>query len=454
MLQGCLVPHPPLIIPGVGDGTEIPATRAAYERIAAEIAAYDPDTVLMISPHSIMYADYFHISPGVHAEGNFQAFRAPEIHLAAAYDTELAAHIAGNAEQDGLPAGFLGERDPSLDHGVMAPLWFFRSKRILRISLSGLSFIEHYRFGMCIRRAIDALGRKAYIVASGDMSHKLGGQYGFAQAGVDHDTYVRESIASSDILRLMTIDRSLAENAAECGLRSIMILCGILDGDRVKSEVLHYEAPYGVGYLSATFTAGGNTDSLLPRILAAQDAHIQAIRAGEDPFVRLARSNVEHFIRTHQPIPIPTDLPPDMLAAQAGVFVSIKKNGDLRGCIGTIAPTRTHIAAEIIQNGVSACSQDPRFEPITSDELDDLIYSVDVLFSPEVISDPAQLDVKKYGVIVTSGYKRGLLLPNLDGVNTVDEQIRIALSKGGISAHEHYQLERFAVIRHGGESHA
>ena len=143
-----------------------------------------------------------------------------------------------------------------------------------------------------------------------------------------------------------------------------------------------------------------------------------------------------------------TDLPPEMLHQQAGAFVSIHEHGRLRGCIGTIAPVTESLAQEIIDNAVSAATRDPRFNPITPDELEWLEISVDVLGEPEEISSRDELDVKRYGVIVTSGSRRGLLLPDLDGVDTVDQQVDIAMRKGGISPRDMYRLERFEVIRH------
>jgi AmmeMemoRadiSam system protein A len=137
-----------------------------------------------------------------------------------------------------------------------------------------------------------------------------------------------------------------------------------------------------------------------------------------------------------------------MMEERAGVFVSLKKHGQLRGCIGTIAPTCPSIADEIIQNAISAGTKDPRFSPVRESELDDIVYSVDVLGEPEPVDDVSQLDVIRYGVIVSSGYKRGLLLPNLEGVDTVEQQVEIARQKAGIGRNEDYSLERFEVIRH------
>jgi AmmeMemoRadiSam system protein A len=168
----------------------------------------------------------------------------------------------------------------------------------------------------------------------------------------------------------------------------------------------------------------------------------------EDPYVRLARQSIEAFVSAHRQVKSSPLLPEEMVKERAGVFVSIHENGELRGCIGTTSPLQSCIADEIIANAISACSQDPRFSPITTDELPYLSLSVDVLLPYESISSPKQLDVKKYGVIVEKGTRRGLLLPNLDGVDTVAQQIQIAKRKAGIPEEDNVSLYRFEVKRH------
>ena len=138
------------------------------------------------------------------------------------------------------------------------------------------------------------------------------------------------------------------------------------------------------------------------------------------------------------------------------MFVSLHEDGELRGCIGTISPVTGSVADEIVRNGVAAASEDPRFPPVRPDELDALAYSVDVLFPPEPVDSPAELDPVRYGVIVAKGYRRGLLLPNLEGVDTVEQQLSIAKRKAGIDpADDDVRLERFEVVRHdrGGGAH-
>ena len=165
------------------------------------------------------------------------------------------------------------------------------------------------------------------------------------------------------------------------------------------------------------------------------------------PLVELARQTIETYVRSGKMIAPPAEPSPD-LVQRAGAFVSLHAHGELRGCIGTIEPTQPNLALEIIHNAISAATRDPRFPPLTARELPDLDIKVDVLSAPEPISSPAQLDPKKYGVIVESGYRRGLLLPDLEGVDTVECQVDIARRKAGIGRTEPCQLYRFTVTRH------
>lgn len=168
----------------------------------------------------------------------------------------------------------------------------------------------------------------------------------------------------------------------------------------------------------------------------------------QNPYVRLAVQSYTHYLDTGKIMKMPEGLPEEMTGRRAGAFVTLYKHGSLRGCIGTISPVRGSLAEEIIMNALSAAFRDPRFPPVQAEELPDLVCSVDVLDAPEPISDTGALDVKTYGVIVSRGYKRGLLLPNLEGIDTVEEQVDIARRKAGIGPREPYTLERFKVVRH------
>ena len=458
ILAGFMVPHPPMIVPEIGRGSEaeIEETTRAYERCADEIAALAPDTIIITSPHSIMYSDYFHISPGKRAKGSFAGFRAPGVRFDETYDEELVSEICRIADDEDFPAGTMGERDPSLDHGTMVPLWFIRNKykqgRIVRIGLSGLPLIDHYRLGMIIQRAADDLGRRVVFIGSGDLSHKLQeyGPYGYVPEGPEYDDRIMDVMGRGAFGELLDFDSAFCDKAAECGHRSFVIMAGAFDGVSVRAEKLSHQDVTGVGYGICTFYPGEADDSrhFLDAKLEAVQKELDAKRENSDAYVRLARKAVEAYILRRETIKVDPDLPAEMLGSRAGAFVSIHEHGELRGCIGTIAPTRRNLAEEIIGNAISASTRDPRFPAIKPGELPWLEINVDVLGEPEDIESEDQLDVRRYGVIVSSGGKRGLLLPDLDGVDTVRQQVDIAMKKGGIGRHEKYKLQRFEVIRH------
>ena len=453
-----MVPHPPMIVPEIGRGSEeqIKETIRAYEQVADEIAACRPETMIIVSPHTVMYADYFHISPGRRAKGSFAQFGAPQVRFSEEYDEELTDRICLLAAQRHFPAGTLAERDARLDHGTMVPLWFIRQKyeggKILRIGLSGLPLTDHYTLGMMLKEAVDTLGRKAVLVASGDLSHKLQeyGPYGFAPEGPAYDQRIMDVCGRGAFGELFGFDETFCEKAAECGHRSFVIMAGALDGCAVKTQVLSHQDVTGVGYGICVFRPEGEDLSrhFLSDYLAQAQSRIKEQAAQSDAYVRLARKSLETYVRDGRMIKEPADLPEDMKNTRAGAFVSIHKHGKLRGCIGTIAPTEPNLAMEIIRNAVSAATRDPRFDPIEADELEWLEINVDVLGEPEKIDSISQLDVKRYGVIVSCGHRRGLLLPDLDGVDTPQQQVEIAMRKGGIREGEHYTLERFEVVRH------
>ncbi len=453
-----MVPHPPMIIPQVGRGSEkqITKTIRAYEAVAAGIAGIRPETIIVTSPHAVLYADYFHISPGEEATGDFGRFRAPEVHFAEKYDTELVKAICALAKGKDFPAGTLGERDRHLDHGTMVPLYFVKQQytgfRLVRVGLSGLSHAEHYEFGQIIRQAVEQTGRKAVLIASGDLSHKLQeyGPYGFAEEGPEYDRRIMDAAGRAAFGEMLTFEESFLDKAAECGHRSFLIMAGALDGMDVEAKVYTHEDVTGVGYGICSFrpTEPNGERRFLERYRAEQEEKHRQRREREDPYVRLARETVESWVLDRKTPGVPDWATAEMKQNRAGVFVSIHKDGKLRGCIGTFLPTRECIAKEIISNAVSASTRDPRFDPIGPEELKWLEINVDVLSTPEPIGGKEELDVKRYGVIVSSGSRRGLLLPDLDGVDTVDEQVDIARRKAGIREQDPITLERFEVVRH------
>ena len=462
IICAAMVPHPPIIIPEIGHGEEkkISTTAEAYIAAAKFVIQSKPEAIVITTPHSTAYYDRFHISPGDSTRGSFAAFSAPGVRISADYDAGFIAALCGAAREVGFPADTEGERDGALDHATMIPLYFLQKAcglekvpPIVRIGLSGCPLATHYRLGMLISAVADRLGRRVAVVASGDLSHRLkdDGPYGYKPEGPQYDDRIMNLMGRGDFGGLLGFGDDFCEAAGECGHRSFTIMAGCFDGRAVEARRLSYEGPFGVGYGVCTFTPGlvDPARRFLERP-AERDMAGSGARgsSGEDEYIRLARLSVETYVREGKRATLPDGLPSELTERRAGVFVSLHLRGRLRGCIGTIEPTTSSVALEILQNGISACSRDPRFPEVAASELSMLEYSVDVLGEAEEITSPEQLDVRRYGVIVENGYRRGLLLPDLDGVDTVGEQIDIARRKAGIGKNEKLSLKRFEVVRH------
>lgn len=451
---GFMVPHPPLIIPEVGRGQQnkIEQTVSAYHRVAREVAAQKPDTVIILSPHSARYEDYFHIRPQKMLSGDFGQFGAGQVAMEAACDTEFVKYLESAGEEEERSWGTLGGQGQALDHGTLVPLYFinqyWRDYRLVSIGLSGLPLSVHYQLGQAIQETAKALGRRTVVVASGDLSHylKADGPYGYHEEGPVYDEKIMDIMGRAAFGELLEFPETFLHRAGECGHRAFVILAGALDGCILQTERLSYEGTFGVGYGICTY-------------MVAEKDEDACIEKDEDAYIALARKSLEYYVNTGRTMEISDglfkELPKEMTENRAGTFVSIhqQKDGRLRGCIGTIAPVYGSIAEEIVENAVSAGVRDPRFRRVAKEELPELVYSVDVLGKPEKIDSLKELDVKNYGVIVTKGRRRGLLLPDLAGVDTPEQQAAIAKEKAGISVDDaDVCLERFQVIRHGKKS--
>ena len=240
--------------------------------------------------------------------------------------------------------------------------------------------------------------------------------------------------------KLQNFNSRFVQKAAECGLNSFILMSGAIDGYQIKSKLLSYEGPFGVGYAVAKFDVIDDDK---------ENSKLESSKHKEDPYVKVARESFEYYLHNNNKYyPKPDNLIEDLINNKAGVFVTIYKHNQLRGCVGTIIPNTGCIADEIIQNVINAGLHDPRFTPVRQKELSSLKYKVDVLLPPEPIKSFDELDIKRYGIIVSNNYKKGLLLPNIEGINSIEKQVNIAKMKAGIRENESYKMERFEVIRH------
>jgi len=291
-----------------------------------------------------------------------------------------------------------------------------------KVVLLGMPLERPEEYGERIGRILEDLPGRYAIVASGDLSHRLkeDGPYGFDPAGPEFDQFVVNTL-QRDSKKIDNLSDSLIDKAGECGYRSLRLALAAKEG---APEVLSYEGPFGVGYLVADLYHS----SPLPRW--ARRCLTTYLKKGDSELLDLSYMSAPE------------------LTGRRGCFVTLKQGGNLRGCIGTTEPWQENLALEIQHNAIAAGTQDPRFRPVRSEELDTISFTVDVLGELEKISGPEGLDPWKYGVVVRQGGRSGLLLPHLEGVDRVSDQINIAKQKAGIPAGDPVELWRFEVKRH------
>lgn len=429
---------------------QVVRTRDAMQQVADDVRRLSPDTVVLLSPHAPLSPYSMGVVASDRYTGGFESFGAASVRLSASGDAELVSALAAECRATGVPLNQIGRQGESyhLDHGASVPLFFLREAgvrcNLVLLAFSALDVTAHLRFGRAIAAAVGSSGRRAVFVASGDLSHRLapGAPAGFSPRGREFDEMIVSALKRRDLDAIVKLDADLLSEAGECGYRSMVVALGALRDPEI--DVLSYECPFGVGYLVARLRV--NTLPLSGASSSAAAISADDLSQDDLEILRLARLAVETHVREGRAPSVPLS-PRGLLAERAGVFVSLKVDGRLRGCIGTFQPTEPAIAAEIVRNAVAAASRDPRFLPICSAELPALEYSVDILSPPEPVDDLSQLDPTRYGVIVQSGARRGLLLPDLEGVSTVRAQIDIAQRKAGISPGADIQLYRFSVKR-------
>ena len=446
-----IAPHPPIMVPEVGREAVAHVRQSidAMAELTRRLIDSGAETVILISPHAPLEVDSFVAYEGPTLYGDFTNFHAPETEFSASVDEELLQAITQTAGNANYRVSMLVAN--LLDHGTAVPLYFLLSNgwsgKVIALGYSFLSNEDHLRFGSCITKAVDQIGRRVAFIASGDLSHRLKPE---APAGYNSSAHVFDeevvgALQANEPSRIVEIDHGLRKLAGECGYRSMLVAIGAASELAPSCEVINYEAPFGVGYLVAQLTNVAAQPEMAPE--TSEEELVDDVVPAVVP--QLARRAVEAFIREGEFIDAPAS-PSGLLAARAPCFVSLKtRDGELRGCIGTIEAVKDSLAEEIVSNAVSAAINDPRFDPVRENELADLVYSVDVLLAPE----PAvmeELDPKVYGVIVEdeSESRRGLLLPDIPGVDSAEQQVEIARRKAGIPKGTPVKLSRFKVERY------
>jgi hypothetical protein len=457
-----LMPHPPIIIPDIGKGEEkkIEKTSLACNQIGREIADIKPNTIIIVTPHATMFSDAIAISDEERISGDLSQFRCTNIKMDIPIDKEFNIKLGTACHLEGIPSVLVNSEllnrynvNYELDHGTIVPLYFinkyYKDYKLVHITYSMIGDINLYKFGIEIKSVAEKLNRKAVVIASGDLSHKLKdeGPYSYSPYGEKFDKALLDNLEKGDVLGAFKMNKTMINEAGQCGLNSVYILLGAMEGKEIKGELLSYEGTFGVGYGVMKLKMQKQDKSYLDELIKDKENKFKVKLNNSNPYVKLARENLNHYFSHGKSIKDTSNLPEELLNERHGVFVSLKKFGNLRGCIGTISPTTNSVGEEIIRNSIEAAMHDPRFPEVSEEEMDDIDISVDVLMDPELCSKE-ELDPRKYGVIVSSGMRRGLLLPDLEGVDTAEEQLQIACDKGDIDFDEDYKIERFEVIRY------
>jgi MEMO1 family protein len=424
IVAGALTAHPPILLPEVGgaESQRVRATADAMQALDRILAPAGAALAIVISPHSPSSMTSLPVRRATRVAGDLARFHAPQVRLEADIDLSLAAALVDEGQRAGF--NLTWAEDSELDHGVIVPLHLLprtmRDKRCVFLGVSGWPLQRFVAFGAWLQQRL--LDRAAILIASGDLSHRLtrDAPYGFRPEGPVFDRLVMDALRGREWERIEGMDPGLVEEAGECGLRPLGILLGAARAAGLTSQVLSYEGPFGVGYPVVAFTA--------PRVgLDIQD---------------LGRRAIEAYLRSGQLIDPPQPIPMDWQAPSAA-FVTLRKNGEVRGCVGSVRPTQATAAHELIRYAIASAVRDPRYEPVRLDEVPLLTIRVQLLDPAETITDISRLDPRTYGIIVRSGERQALLLPGIAEIVTPEQQLRAACQKAGIDRHAGLQVERF-----------
>lgn len=445
-----IAPHPPIIIPEIGGGrlAEVSATVEGLRELCRRIHDARLKRLIVITPHGPALRNAVAVPDCSAMAGDFGDFGAPQIRVSFDQDRALLERLEQEVAMAGLPLQSLRGFD-TLDHGAAVPLYYLQQEGVelpgLHLTPGFLPYQMLYEFGKALHRAVESHRLPTAVVASGDLSHRLirGAPAGFSPRGAEFDRHLVELLQRGAVAEILSLDDQWVDEAGQCGLRSFIIALGMLNGKPFDTEVISYEGPFGVGYLVASLfpPAGSKTGE---RDMQDEDKQEASV---ESPQVELAKQALRHYLEQGRPLKVSDPLLPSF-RERAGAFVTLKMGGRLRGCIGTVEPVRKSLAEEIINNAVSAGVRDPRFPSVSLEELESITFSVDVLSPMERVNSLDDLDPKIFGILVKSGHRSGLLLPDLEGIDITEQQVEIARQKGGITPGEPVELYRFTVTRY------
>jgi len=426
--------HAPIVVPPIGGlrESDCAGTTRAMREAARALVAHEPQLIVLVSPHAPRHEQSWGLVSGRELRGSFARFGCPEVDLTVRGSIKAAEAIARAASGYGLSTRELP--CDALDHGTLVPLFFVHEAGyrgpvvVVAPPLPGLQ--TEVLFGEVLREAARSLNERWAVLASGDMSHRLtlDAPLGYDPRALHFDETFVEFVRAGDLRSAIGIDPGLADTAAEDVIQSTAVAAGAIAFRARGLKVFSYESPFGVGYLEA--------------ILYSDRAEIKH-RTPPSSLLDVARDAIACELRGQHFIPPHFEAP---WHDARGVFVSLRgADGELRGCIGRTEPIQGSLADEVADCATAAATRDYRMPAVELDELDQLTIDISILDDPEPVENRAELDPHRYGIVVTRGLRRGVLLPNVEGIDSVADQLRLALQKGGIAPTEPYRVERFTI---------
>lgn len=430
-----LAPHPPIVVPEVGRGREEGSRKTieAFEQFAGRLMETRPEVLVLISPHSPRQPGAFGYWDKELLHGDLAKFNTPEVEISLPNAVDFLELLKPEAEKRDV--NLWPVRDGLLDHGVLVPLYYLKKAgwagptAILSLNYPGEGQFED--LGNALASAAAKAGGRVALVASGDMSHRLepGAPGGYHPEAARFDHEFVELLETGHFLEVADMDPELVELAGQDVIESTRIALAAIHHDATRRDVLSYEGPFGVGYCLAVLW---------------QD-RAEENSGGGKALLNVARRSMEDYVRRGI-LPRFEDSPVGYLARKAGVFITVRlRDGSLRGCIGTLGPTRLNLVEEVADRAL-AVAKDAYGGPIREDELENLVYEISVLCPPVGVRRQEELDPALYGVIMRDAWgRRAVLLPGIESIQTVSDQLEFVRKKACIPQQSDVMLDCFCI---------
>lgn len=428
----------------------------AVKDIALDIAKVKPETILVISKDGNIFDDAVNVDFTLRMSGSLDE-DGVSVSMEKECDMGLLEEINSRSNREELPVFMMNTKkaeeygvEQELTPATITALYYidkvYPDYKIVQVTTGDVARKDLYEIGMILREAAEANQKPAYAIVCENQSDCLESAYDeYREAGQSYDAQVQADLKDQDYLDLMLMKQRFIEKADAQGYDSLMIYLGMLEKIKNQTEVLSYEAPMGQGWLVAKSAFDLEGDFIIPSVLKeyvdVRTREREALQAQEPEILKMIRQAAKLWVEHQKKLDLSTylelmedkELAEQLVNQQTGVYVTIYKDGRMRGCMGSVTPTAENVGEALINYTIEACAYDTRFVPVTEEELPQLSFTVDILETPETVEDPKQeLDPARYGIIVEQGVYRSVVLPNTPGIFTPEDQVQRALERAGI----------------------